>query len=368
MRFAVKVLTKSDLTFFEPQFRLHNASRQKSINLNRDVFVDELYPDLPEILAAGHGELEVRLRIEGPGISHDQIRVVRKITKRGSKNYRLNGEFVRNPDGEGGRFNALAEGDVALLAFDGAAQPSLIRLFVLSAADPDDAVVALALRPVTGRAMSAISQDDLAAAIALAPPEHPLRDLLLDPVDAADLEQAAQGDPVATQRLLNRPGRRRVSIEQLAEAQRRAAETGREGEQLISDHFERGGPEVISWKWCSVENAINPWDFDLTTPTGGVRVEVKATRGTHGTGFHISMAELEAATEAVRYDIYRVSGLGEDGGALRIATSVGDFARNLVDILQALPPGVRPDGFTVDPALLTWSEVSHLSWLDIDEA
>lgn len=46
MRFAVKKLSRSDLTFFEPQFRVQNAGNQKSINLNRDVFVDQLFPAL----------------------------------------------------------------------------------------------------------------------------------------------------------------------------------------------------------------------------------------------------------------------------------------------------------------------------------
>ena len=35
MRFAIKKLTRSDLTFFEYQFRRQNAGHQKSINLNR---------------------------------------------------------------------------------------------------------------------------------------------------------------------------------------------------------------------------------------------------------------------------------------------------------------------------------------------
>jgi hypothetical protein len=44
MRFAVKKLTRSDLTFSEYQFRRQNAGNQKSINLNRNVFVDLIFP------------------------------------------------------------------------------------------------------------------------------------------------------------------------------------------------------------------------------------------------------------------------------------------------------------------------------------
>ncbi len=367
MRFAVKRLTKTDLTFFEPQFRrLNKRSGQKSINLNRDPFVDVLYPDFPEIIADRGGELEVPLRISGPGTGFGEIRIARKISKgTGYKNYRLNGEFVPNPDDTPSRFDDLQVGDVAIIAFEGAGQPTRIRLFVLSAVEADDAAVLEALRPPIRPSMVAIGVDALAAAVALAPAQHPLQSLFLNPDDAADLEEAALGDVDATRRLLRSPVKRRISAEELAAARRRAEETGRDGEQLICDHFERG---VSEWAWRSVENVIHPWDFDLKMPGADVRVEVKATRGPHGNGFHISMAELEAATEGARYDIYRVSALGEAGGELRIAEDVSAFAAEIVAALEALPKGVRPDGFTVDPDRLRWSEPMPLVWLDADEA
>lgn len=370
MRFAIKRLTKTDLTFFEPQYRRQNRkSGQKSINLNRKPFVDLLYPDFPEIIADRGGELEVPLRIAGPGVAYGELRVARKISKgKGYKNYRLNGEFVLNPEDAEHRFDRLDVGDVAVFAFEGAGRPTRVRLFVLSAAEPADAAVLQALIPPVRPSMVAISAEALAAAVALAPADHPLHSLFLDPGDATDLEQAALGDAAATMRLLRRPGKRRVTAEQLAAARKRAEETGRDGEQLISDHFERGGPGIVSWTWRSAENAICPWDFDLKTPAGNVRVEVKATCAAHGSAFHISMAELEAATEAGRYDIYRVSGLGDDGGSLRVASDVRGFAQGLVDALKVLPKGVRADGFTIDPALLTWSEPVEISWLDADES
>lgn len=45
-RIAVKTLTGSDLTLFEWHFRNKNAGNQKSINLNANIFIDELYPYL----------------------------------------------------------------------------------------------------------------------------------------------------------------------------------------------------------------------------------------------------------------------------------------------------------------------------------
>jgi hypothetical protein len=364
----VKRLSRSDLTFFEPQFRLQNAGNQKSINLNRDVFVDQLFPAFPEVLADAGGQLPVRLLIDGPGLGRDRIDIRRKLAKGGSyKNYRLNGEFVRNPDEETGRFNALVEGDMAVLAFDGAGAPQVIRLFVLSAAEAGDAAVRAALALSGSRTMSAISREQLAAAVALAPPEHPLQDLLLDPTEAADLEAAAEGDAVATERLLSKSPRRRITSEQLAAARRRAEETGFDGERLIAAWLAEGRPDIADWTWVAARNAISPWDFELETKTGCIRVEVKSTRGEHGTPFHISMAEIAAAAQQPRYDLYRLSELGEAGGTLRVSEDISAFARDLIKNLDVLPGGVCADAFTIAPDLFTWSEPVTLSWPESDE-
>lgn len=364
MRFAVKVLSRSDLTFFEPQFRQQNAGNQKSINLNRDVFVDELFPAFPELLSSQGGQFGVRLQIEGPGLHRERIDVRRKLAKGGTyKNYRLNGEFVRNPDGDGARFNGLQPGDLAVMAFSGAAAPELIRLFVLSTSEPADSTVHAALSPGRGTMVS-LAADELAGAIALAPDEHPLHDLLLDPGDAADLEEAAQGDASAVGRLLRAPARRAISAADLAEARRRAEETGREGEMLVACHFAQRPGDVIGSSWTSDANAISPWDFDLETRAGMSRVEVKTTRGAHGAPFHISMAEVQAATGPVPYLLYRVSELNGEGAALRISSDLPRLAVDLIAALGALPPGVRPDGFSIDPAQLSWTAPQRLVWPD----
>jgi hypothetical protein len=48
-RIAIKRLTASDLTLFEWHFRNENAGNQKSINLNADIFIDQMFPSLPEV-------------------------------------------------------------------------------------------------------------------------------------------------------------------------------------------------------------------------------------------------------------------------------------------------------------------------------
>ena len=68
-RIALKRLKASDLTLFEWQFRHRNAGNQKSINLNADVFVKQLFPSLPEVAAETNGRIPLDLSIYGPGNS-----------------------------------------------------------------------------------------------------------------------------------------------------------------------------------------------------------------------------------------------------------------------------------------------------------
>ncbi|MCF5393021.1 hypothetical protein GIV99_28485, partial [Pseudomonas syringae] len=67
-KIAIKRLTKSDLTLFTWHFKEMNSGNQKSINLNANVFIDKLYPDLPNISAQkGKTTFLVDLSIYGPG-------------------------------------------------------------------------------------------------------------------------------------------------------------------------------------------------------------------------------------------------------------------------------------------------------------
>lgn len=368
MRFAVKQLTKTDLTFFDPHHRGLNRNNQKSINLNKDCFVDILYPDIAELIAERGGELETRLRIYGPGLSHDELRVVRKIAKGDAyKNYRLNGENIKAPEQAVTRFENLAPGDVVLMGFEGIGAPRLIHLVVLSAVEAADASILAGLSFSPRRTMIALSVETLTALAADTPQEHPVHQLLLDAAAGDDLEAAAQGDAAATVRLLSRPAGRKITAEQLAAARRRAMETGLDGERLVRSFLEQPSPQIISWRWTASENAISPYDFEVEGADGVALIEVKTTVGEHSTHFHISMAELETAALGDRYAIWRVSRLGADGGEMRSASGVGKFAREVLGHLSALPAGLRPDAFTVDPNLLQWGEPLHLTWPESDE-
>jgi hypothetical protein len=94
-RLALKRLTKSDLTIFESHFRTRNAGNQKSINLNADVFVSELYPAVPTLALSNGNEMPVSVGIFGPS-TRPELPLARKIIKGAAyKNWRLNGEYRR---------------------------------------------------------------------------------------------------------------------------------------------------------------------------------------------------------------------------------------------------------------------------------
>ena len=79
-KLALKRLTASDLTFFEWHFRNRNAGNQKAINLNADVFSDQLYPTLEVVIRDRQNKLGIDLWIAGPAAA-EPINLQRKIIK-----------------------------------------------------------------------------------------------------------------------------------------------------------------------------------------------------------------------------------------------------------------------------------------------
>ena len=119
-QFAVKKLTRSDLTFFEHQFRRQNAGNQKSINLNADVFVDLIFPYARTVAAGQPHQFPVKLQIFGPGMRATPDVKTRKVIAAGGrqKNWRLNGEFVPDPAEDRLRYHGLEAGDLVVFAFE----------------------------------------------------------------------------------------------------------------------------------------------------------------------------------------------------------------------------------------------------------
>jgi hypothetical protein len=362
MKLAVKRLRQSDLSFFEPIYRRpSNASKQKALNLNRSILVGQLYPDLEE---RGHEKaLPIRLHIWGPDAA-GELTLSRSIIKE-QKNWRLNGELVREP--EDGRFSSLEPDDVAVIRFDGVGMPETATLVIVSAAAPADASIHPALRELAGDSMSAVSPEDLLAAITDAPTGHPVTLLVPGEDELADLEEAAAGDPAAAARLTHRPN---VSRAALSAARERAGDIGYEGECLIARWLgerQRSG-DVRSWNWMARQNAASPFDFELVETDGTqVRVEVKTTVSSQPRPFYISLAEVTTASGDGRHDIYRLRNLSDEGAELRQSQGIGGWARNLLTACQAMPAGVTPQNFLVDEDVFDWSAPVGLTAPDEDE-
>ena len=210
-RIAIKRLTASDCTLFEAVFRKIDAGNQKSINLNADVLIGRLYPDLAIAAAATDNQIALAISIYGPDAKAAH-KLSRKIIKNTTyKNWRLNGEFIQGPPDDSTRYDDIRPGDLAIMAFNGIAVPSGMDLILVSQAASGDVALIAALMPLFGnRSMIEATPAQIAAAAVTAavPKTHPIRVAASDPDTEAALEDAAQGGLAGTRKLLsNRNGR-----------------------------------------------------------------------------------------------------------------------------------------------------------------
>src|SRR5690349_21175946 len=130
MKYAIKRLRHSDLTFFEAYFRTTSGSKQKAINLDARIFADLFFPRLSRANADRPRRLLLDLVVTGPD-GAPALTLVRKAILE-KKNWRLNGELVNNPIEAPQRFNMLAPDDIAVLTFDGDETPTLVGLALFS--------------------------------------------------------------------------------------------------------------------------------------------------------------------------------------------------------------------------------------------
>lgn len=372
-KLAVKRLTASDLTFFEWHFRNHSAGNQKSVNLNADVFIDILYPSIPDLISTIHGKIPLDLFIYGPG-TKGEYNLQRKIVKQPSyKNYRLNGEFVANPLEDPERFNELVPGDIAIFSFIGEVTPTSARMVLLARNNSDDTALHGAFDAFLGtgtRRMAVIELPQLVDIMNRVRPreDHPINELNLD----ADLEDAARGGEHGLYRLSRRPSGRRVSRSDLYRARENTDRIGDIGE-AVADSFLRSlqaAGQVTDYRQVSLDNAVSPYDFEINLPDGTRRlVDAKSTEGEFDRAIHISINELRQMAEgAEEYDLFRVYQVNETQGKIRVSRNMRDFARMVLSVMDGLPPGVSSDGISVRPAVLPFEDAVHTVIMEADES
>lgn len=369
-KLAIKKLTASDLTLFEWHFRNRNAGNQKAINLNADVFIAELFPALLKSEQGKAGRISLDLYIYGPGLE-GQYNLQRKIIKLGSyKNWRLDGEYILNPDESPARFNELSPGDFVVFDFQGDVSPTAARAVFLAKSNPKDSALCSVLDKTLGdRKMISLTIPQLSLLIGRAKPpdDHPINELILD----AALEDAALGGVEGTKKLLSRRSGKHMSRSELERARQNAEEAGRAGEEYINAHLKmlKKKGAIQGFEWVSESNAVAPYDFWLSEDgVSRILLDSKATSGDFDRTLHISMSELHRMCSGPeRYDLYRVFEMGETSAKVRIARDVGTFAKQMMTVLESLPPGVQPDGFSVSPSILHFAPTVEIIQMPVEQ-
>jgi hypothetical protein len=359
-KIAVKRLTRSDLTLFRWHFEHHNAGNQKAINLNREVFIDALFPSLPVEAQQRGGRFPLDLSIYGPGERGD-LNLQRKIRKTGTyKNWRLNGEFIPNPPDDPTRFDSLAVGDIAVIEFGGTHYPESARMCLVDRQSRAglhqvfaDFLGSRPMAAINGVELDALLEDAGVAG------NFPIGGKTLEET----IEEAALGGVEAAQRLAARSARP-VTKEELQRARRRAEESGDAGEEFVNAFLElqQTSGSIDSFRWVSLDNAAAAFDFEVSDGGGSFRIDVKATSGPFTNRIHVSANELlHMADPAVPYRVYRVYELTEESAKLRISGPLKPLADAALLALQSLPAGIRPDGISIDPAIIAFGPERELS-------
>ncbi len=375
MRYAVKLMSSSDLTLFSAYFRRHSSSKQKGINLNGNVLADRLFPSLPRAIL-GTFEQPVMLDLYGPG-SAPIHRVRRKIIKpEAGKNWRLNGKLIDAPDSAPSRYDGLEAEDIAVFGFDGGDLPTTVSMVLLSQLSLSDVPILAHLRTSLGlapraRSMVEITVTELAAIPA--PPDHPVRLLLPDLERAEDLREIAEDDDAARRRMDGRArsGRARpVSASELAVATARRGEIGRAGEVLFSAYLETelADGRIAGFEWTADQNATSAYDFEVRQTDGSITfIDVKTTTAGFAGNVHLSAAELDTAAGAADYRIARVFDLeNEIGPKFRLSHPIKAAATEVTDALRALPTGVRASKLEMHTSLFKWDAETGLPTVDED--
>jgi len=363
-KIVLKRLSASDLTLFEYHYKKTPGAKQKAFNLDVEVFVNKLYPGLPERdrMDINQNRIPLDLSIFGPGKA-ELHNLQRKILKQ-QKNWRLDGELIHNPTEEKNRYDSLRKGDFAIIEFSGDSQPYAARMYLIASSLSEDMALHKDLEEQYGSAfsarkgMEAVDPDALASLITQLDLEdgHPLLDLVGTDV----LEDVVQGGIEGFRQLKKRRKARGLGRDEFEKARRSAEQTGRLGEEILKSWFEAEMEQakIPGFRWDSDDNAISPFDFSIVDNGDILRkIDAKSTTGDFRNPIHVSLAELlEMAEGGTPYDIYRLYFVMPESASMRIARDVGVFAKSVLDALTSLPSGVYVDGVSIGPDRLCFSD------------
>lgn len=357
-KLVLKRLTASDLTLFKYHFLNRPAGKQKAINMDAAVFVQQLYPSLPEaVTALPGGRITLELSIYGPGVAPVH-KLLRKILKQ-QKNWRLNGEYIDNPDDAPSRYNELREGDFAVFEFTGLPFPTAAKIALISKSNTSDAKLHLEFERRFGESsMVALTPPMIEEIIETTTPpsDHPIHEW----AGADVIEEAALGNAQSIEKLLKRRQGRGLSPEELMAAKASGERTGQLGEELIDIYFKgkKEAGEIVDYEWVSQSNAIAPYDFRVEWKGRQPTVlDVKSTRGGFDNPIHLSLGELVKSQRGPEtYEIYRLYELTDRSARLRISNDVARSFKPILEAVADLPKGVTADGFSIAVGALRFAK------------
>lgn len=317
---------------------------------------------MPIIAEDKGGRLPISIQIYGPGLESEYI-LQRKIIKFGSyKNWRLNGEFVYNPQESLARFNTLVPGDFAVFNFTGDLCPTDAKIvFLARAISHDQALCGVFDQFIRDEKMIALTRSELDGLIkaANAIADHPINELIMD----AALEDAALGGLNGTSRLLSRPSGRKTTREELRAARKTTDDIGQLGEEYINSYLaelKRQGA-IEDFEWASNLNAISPYDFYIIKNSDKIFIDVKSTKGEFDRIIHISINELKQIRFSKKYNLYRVYQLDERLPQLRICVDLAKIVDEIFSVIERLPDDIIPDSFSIPPSALEFGPLIQLN-------
>ncbi|MFY0583838.1 hypothetical protein ACN28S_64595 [Cystobacter fuscus] len=352
-KIAIKSLSSSDLSFFKVHLRL---SKQKAINLNSDVFIDRFYPGLKGL----YDPVVFPFTIVGPG-GRAAHRLTRKALRSpAAKNWRLNGEFIHDPDGEPGRYDGLAANDFAIMSFEGNERPEAVTLVLVSANGDAKLRAAVAgLFDFTGRSsMMQVPEATIVNLRAATIDAYPVGEHPFDALIPRDTVEEVLFGNIAPASMDVQPSGRSVAMSphELRRQLLAAEETGQQGEELFGNWLATKGYSEDDFEWVSQTHARSSFDYEIRSAkwidnAPHVFVDVKTTRGSFERPVHMSLAELRFAAKSTNYRIARLYDIAGSKPKLRILTGVQAVAAQVVTGLNSLPSGVSADSVQINPGV-----------------
>ena len=352
IRTAIKKLTQSDLSLFKIHLKL---SKQKAINLNSNIFIECYFPSLSN----SFDNIHLPLAIIGPG-EREEHTLSRKILRsQGSKNWRLNGEFIHNPEEDSVRYNSLCPDDYAVLIFEGAERPTAITMILVGRNEDLDlhALISAEIQFIGKNTMVDISPQKLTEIF-------DTRKFSNVSTNALDCINSFNNDTIEDVlygkkqfKLEQRSTRSFPSLthEQLQRQMQAAQETGRFGEEIFRTWLLDNGQIEEKFKWTSNESARSPYDYEILSPfwlpqTEKIYLDVKTTRSNFDQPFHMSYSEIKFASLCENYRIGRIFNLDLVSKRIYILKGIFELANQLLDNFSALPKEVGVDSISLVPS------------------